>query len=58
MIEGQSNGWPPKAGIGEIVKFGPLFLVDMDGEKLFGLFKWVKNLMGGLRRALRHCVRE
>jgi hypothetical protein len=25
--------WPPKAGIGEIVKFEPPFLVDMDGEK-------------------------
>jgi hypothetical protein len=27
VIEGREicNGWPPKAGIGEIVKFGPLF---------------------------------
>jgi hypothetical protein len=37
MIEGQSNGWPPKAGIGEIVKFGPLLLVDMNGDFLSGL---------------------
>ena len=27
------NGWPPKAGIGEIVKFGPPLFVDMDREK-------------------------
>ena len=30
VIEGQkiNNGWPPKAGIGEIVKFGAPFLAD------------------------------
>jgi hypothetical protein len=27
------NRWPPKAGIGEIVKFGSPFLVDIDREK-------------------------
>ena len=32
------NRWPPKAGIGETVKFGPPFLVDMDREKLLWLF--------------------
>ena len=30
--------WLPKAGIGEIVKFGPLFLVDMDGEHFCDFF--------------------
>ena len=29
------NRWPPKAGIGETVKFGPPFLVDMDRENFF-----------------------
>ena len=33
VIEGPfCKGWGQKAGIKEIVKFGPLILVDMDGE--------------------------
>jgi hypothetical protein len=35
VIEGQKicNVWPPKAGIVEIVKFGPPLLVDVNREK-------------------------
>ena len=36
VMEGQKicNGWPPNAGIGEIVKFGRPFLVDMDDSRI------------------------
>ena len=39
IIEGSKFciGWCPKAGINEIVKFGPLFLADTDGEKCLWL---------------------
>jgi hypothetical protein len=39
VIEGPfCKGWGQKAGIKEIVKFGPLILVDMDGETFLWLF--------------------
>jgi hypothetical protein len=54
FIEGEKicNGWPPKAGIGEIVEFGPLFLVDIHRENL-SFWKNsapLKKLRGSLRR--------
>jgi hypothetical protein len=50
VIEGQKicNGPAPKAGIGKIVKFAPLFFVDMDAKNFCGFFFtcqgiWIEN---------------